>query len=101
MAKAPEVAMPMFPVAKAEKKDDHGSQWHLHNDPYDVDHRLRTAGFVWTETLGGITRCYRAVDPTTQRFRAAMMLNSVSIPFRRFGDSARMIARAFRKRLRG
>jgi SAM-dependent methyltransferase len=82
------------------KEGDHGTQWHLYHDQYDVDHRLRAAGFIRTDTLAGITHCYQAVDPTRLSFKLAMAADGAALPLRRSKDRARGIARAVRGRLR-
>lgn len=79
--------------------DDHGSQWHLQTDAVGLDYRLRAAGFVRTDTLGGVTHCYRAVDPTRPGFRLGMAADRLLLPVRRQRMRARRRVRALARRL--
>ncbi|MCI4675903.1 glycosyltransferase [Candidatus Mycolicibacterium alkanivorans] len=84
---------------------DHGSQWHLYHDIYDIEHRLRAAGFVRTHTFAGITSCYRAVDPTRATFKLAMAADTAGVQLKRAKDRSRAklgaARRSLRKMLRG
>jgi ubiquinone/menaquinone biosynthesis C-methylase UbiE len=82
------------------RKQGHGSQWHLHNDLYGIDHRLRAAGFVRTHTLGDTTNCYIAVDPARLSFKLAMAADTAALPLKRAKDRARTTVRALRKKTR-
>lgn len=83
------------------KQGDHGTQWHLYNDLHGIDHRLRAAGFVRTHTLGEITGCYLAIDPSRPSFKVAMAADTVALPFKRAKFRARAKVRALRKSLSG
>lgn len=78
--------------------DDYGNQWHLQTDAHGLDHRLRAAGFVRTRTLGGVTHCYRAVDPTRPTFRARTIIDRTMLPLQRTTTRARGRARALLRR---
>ncbi|MGB3482213.1 MAG: class I SAM-dependent methyltransferase [Mycobacterium sp.] len=65
------------------ERDDHGSLWHLHNDPKLLDHRLRVAGFVRTHTLADLTCCYLAVDPTRPTYKLATAVDAAALPLKR------------------
>jgi SAM-dependent methyltransferase len=80
--------------------DDQGAQWHLYEDEHGIDHRLRAAGFEYVETLCGVTRCYRAVDPDRASFKLAMSANAALVPARKAKDRARTAARTLRRKLR-
>jgi SAM-dependent methyltransferase len=82
------------------REDAHGSQWHLYNDVYDVEHRLRAAGFVRTHDFAGITNCYRAVDPTRPAFKLAMAADTAVLPLKRAKDRGRVMLRGVRSNLR-
>jgi SAM-dependent methyltransferase len=78
----------------------HGAQWHLYNDIYDIDHRLRAAGFIRTHDFAGITNCYRAVDPTLTTFKLAMAADTAALPLKRAKDRSRAKLRGARSKLR-
>lgn len=80
--------------------DEHGTQWHLYSDPFALDHRLRTAGFVRTHTLAGVTRCYRAVDATRPSLKLALAADAAVLPLRRAKVRARHAAHRVRTTLR-
>jgi 2-polyprenyl-3-methyl-5-hydroxy-6-metoxy-1,4-benzoquinol methylase len=41
------------------------SSWHLHNNEFDLDRRLKRAGFVKRHVIGGFLACYQRVDADT------------------------------------
>ena len=44
---------------------DEASSWHLHNNEFDLDRRLKRAGFVRQHVIGGFLGCYQRVEPNT------------------------------------
>jgi len=82
------------------KDDGHGSQWHLYDDAYDVDHRLRAAGFVRTHRFADVTNCYRAVDPTKRGFKLAIAADNAVVALKRTKDRGRAKLRGVRNQLR-
>jgi 2-polyprenyl-3-methyl-5-hydroxy-6-metoxy-1,4-benzoquinol methylase len=41
------------------------SSWHLHNNEFDLDRRLKRAGFVKRHVVGGFLACYQRVEANT------------------------------------
>jgi SAM-dependent methyltransferase len=41
------------------------SAWHLQNNEFDLDRRLKHAGFVKRHVIGGFLGCYQRVEPNT------------------------------------
>jgi 2-polyprenyl-3-methyl-5-hydroxy-6-metoxy-1,4-benzoquinol methylase len=44
---------------------DEASSWHLHNNEFDLDRRLKRAGFVKQHVIGGFLGCYQRVECDT------------------------------------
>jgi 2-polyprenyl-3-methyl-5-hydroxy-6-metoxy-1,4-benzoquinol methylase len=47
------------------RSGDEASSWHLHNNEFDLDRRLKRAGFVKQHVIGGFLGCYQRVEPDT------------------------------------
>jgi len=47
------------------RSPDDASAWHLHNNKFDLDRRLKRAGFVRRHVIGGFLGCYQRVEPDT------------------------------------
>lgn len=55
------------------RSSDEASSSHLHNNEFDLDRRLKRAGFVKQLVIGGFLGCYQRVEPDTliHRIRTA------------------------------
>jgi hypothetical protein len=54
----------LFANFDTRSRDD-ASAWHLHNNEFELDRRLRRAGFVKRHVIGGFLGCYQRVESDT------------------------------------
>ena len=47
------------------RSPDEASAWHLHNNKFDLDRRLKRVGFVKRHVIGGFLGCYQRVEQGT------------------------------------
>jgi SAM-dependent methyltransferase len=55
----------LFTNFDVRKKGVEGSAWHLYEDAFDLEYRLRRIGFVRRANLAGAIRCYERTDPAS------------------------------------
>jgi 2-polyprenyl-3-methyl-5-hydroxy-6-metoxy-1,4-benzoquinol methylase len=54
----------LFANFDTRSRDD-ASSWHLHNNEFELDRRLRRSGFVKQHVIGGFLGCYQRVESDT------------------------------------
>jgi 2-polyprenyl-3-methyl-5-hydroxy-6-metoxy-1,4-benzoquinol methylase len=54
----------LFANFDTRSRDD-ASAWHLHNNEFELDRRLRRSGFVKQHVIGGFLGCYQRVESDT------------------------------------
>ena len=59
---------------------DEASLWHLHNNEFDLDRRLKLAGFVRRRVIGGFLGCYQRVEPKTLIHRVRSSWEALAVP---------------------
>jgi SAM-dependent methyltransferase len=73
------------------RANDEASSWHLQDDEFDLDRRLKRAGFVQRHVIGGFLRCYQRVEPSTMVHRARTARDGVVAPLRRVASVGRRV----------
>jgi SAM-dependent methyltransferase len=70
---------------------DEASSWHLHNNEFDLDRRLKRAGFVKQHVIGGFLGCYQRVEPGTVIHRIRTGWEGLVAPMLTMGAIARRV----------
>lgn len=70
---------------------DEASSWHLHNNEFDLDRRLKRAGFVKRHVIGGFLGCYQRVEPATFVHRVRTGWGGVVAPTLTIASIARRV----------
>ncbi|MGJ4998239.1 class I SAM-dependent methyltransferase [Bradyrhizobium sp. HKCCYLS3077] len=70
---------------------DEATAWHLHNNKFDLDRRLKRAGFVRRHVIGGFLGCYQRVEPDTLPHRVRSGYELLVAPTLTVGSVARRV----------
>ncbi|CCD99476.1 class I SAM-dependent methyltransferase [Bradyrhizobium sp. STM 3809] len=73
--------------------------WHLHNNKFDLDRRLKLAGFIKRHMIGGFLGCYQRVEANTLAHRLRSGRDLVVAPTLTVGSIASRVRWPTPKRL--
>jgi 2-polyprenyl-3-methyl-5-hydroxy-6-metoxy-1,4-benzoquinol methylase len=70
---------------------DDASAWHIQDNEFDLDRRLRKAGFTKQHVIGGFLGCYQSVDPNTAVHGLRTLCDRATLPLEQAASFSRRV----------